>query len=328
MSLESVNLRHKKIKNDLSDKRHDMRHHSRRQLWDQPARSTLSLPSRRECRFGSFLSLHLSRRHTHGSHESKKIPFAINIKELSVIGGLGVLFAVSSLTLFTSFYFMDAGIASTLLFVYPIMVAVIMAIFFHEKITFSTTLSILLALSGIAMLYKSDGNETLSTIGIILVMVSSLSYALYIIIINRSGLRMSAIKLTFYVLLFCILTIIVHSCMGQSYRLQLLTTPYMWFFAFLLAVLPTVISLVTMSIAVRIIGSTPTAILGALEPLTAIAIGVTLFHEPFTPRLASGILLILSGVILIILGKSIRPRNLRLILDHLRRLLQTALGKK
>ena len=72
MSLESVNLRHKKIKNDLSDKRHDMRHHSRRQLWDQPARSTLSLPSRRECRFGSFLSLHLSRRHTHGSHESKK----------------------------------------------------------------------------------------------------------------------------------------------------------------------------------------------------------------------------------------------------------------
>ena len=253
----------------------------------------------------------------------KKIPFAINIKEL-----FGVLFAVSSLTLFTSFYFMDAGIASTLLFVYPIMVAVIMAIFFHEKITFSTTLSILLALSGIAMLYKSDGNETLSTIGIILVMVSSLSYALYIIIINRSGLRMSAIKLTFYVLLFCILTIIVHSCMGQSYRLQLLTTPYMWFFAFLLAVLPTVISLVTMSIAVRIIGSTPTAILGALEPLTAVAIGVTLFHEPFTPRLASGILLILSGVILIILGKSIRPRNLRLILDHLRRLLQTALGKK
>ena len=251
----------------------------------------------------------------------KKIPFAINIKELSVIGGLGVLFAVSSLTLFTSFYFMDAGIASTLLFVYPIMVAVIMAIFFHEKITFSTTLSILLALGGIAMLY-------ISTIGIILVMVSSLSYALYIIIINRSGLRMSAIKLTFYVLLFCILTIIVHSCMGQSYRLQLLTTPYMWFFAFLLAVLPTVISLVTMSIAVRIIGSTPTAILGALEPLTAVAIGVTLFHEPFTPRLASGILLILSGVILIILGKSIRPRNLRLILDHLRRLLQTALGKK
>ena len=323
MSLESVNLRHKKIKNDLSDKRHDMRHHSRRQLWDQPARSTLSLPSRRECRFGSFLSLHLSRRHTHGSHESKKNSVCHKYQRVVCYRRIGC-----PLTLFTSFYFMDAGIASTLLFVYPIMVAVIMAIFFHEKITFSTTLSILLALGGIAMLYKSDGNETLSTIGIILVMVSSLSYALYIIIINRSGLRMSAIKLTFYVLLFCILTIIVHSCMGQSYRLQLLTTPYMWFFAFLLAVLPTVISLVTMSIAVRIIGSTPTAILGALEPLTAVAIGVTLFHEPFTPRLASGILLILSGVILIILGKSIRPRNLRLILDHLRQLLQTALGKK
>lgn len=83
-----------------------------------------------------------------------------------------------------------------------------------------------------------------------------------------------------------------------------------------------------MSVAVRIIGSTPTAILGALEPLTAVAIGVTLFHEPFTTRLASGILLILSGVILIILGKSIRPRNLRLIINRLRLALQSALGKK
>lgn len=72
MRLESVNLRHKKIKHDPSDKRHDMRYHSRRQLRNQSPRSTLSLPSRRERRFGSFLSLYLSRHHTHGSHESKK----------------------------------------------------------------------------------------------------------------------------------------------------------------------------------------------------------------------------------------------------------------
>ena len=178
------------------------------------------------------------------------------------------------------------------------------------------------------MLYKGDGNEVLSTVGIVLVMASSLSYALYIIVVNRSGLRMSSIKLTFYVLLFCILTIVLHSLTGESHHLQPLTTPYMWFFAALLAILPTVVSLVTMSVAVRIIGSTPTAILGALEPLTAVAIGVTLFDEPFTARLAWGILLILSGVILIIMGKSLGVRQLRLLIGRIRQFLTSAFGPK
>lgn len=200
-----------------------------------------------------------------GIMKLQKTSFSITLKEFSVLGGLGILFAISSLTLFSSFHFMDAGVASTLLFVYPIMVAVIMALFFKEKITATTAISIALALGGIAMLYKGDGNEVLSTIGIILVMASSLSYALYIIVVNRSGLRMSSVKLTFYVLLFSIVVIVIHSFTAQSYHLQPLTTPYMWFFAILLALLPTVISLVTMSISVRNIGSTPTAILGALD---------------------------------------------------------------
>lgn len=130
-----------------------------------------------------------------GIMKLQKTSFSITLKEFSVLGGLGILFAISSLTLFSSFHFMDAGVASTLLFVYPIMVAVIMALFFKEKITATTAISIALALGGIAMLYKGDGNEVLSTIGIILVMASSLSYALYIIVVNRSGLRMSSVKL-------------------------------------------------------------------------------------------------------------------------------------
>lgn len=254
-----------------------------------------------------------------GIMKLQKTSFSITLKEFSVLGGLGILFAISSLTLFSSFHFMDAGVASTLLFVYPIMVAVIMALFFKEKITATTAISIALALGGIAMLYKGDGNEVLSTIGIILVMASSLSYALYIIVVNRSGLRMSSVKLTFYVLLFSIVVIVIHSFTAQSYHLQPLTTPYMWFFAILLALMPTVISLVTMSISVRNIGSTPTAILGALEPLTAVAVGVCVFGEAFTHRLAWGIVLILAGVLLIIAGKSLSLRQLRLMIKQLQR---------
>ncbi len=77
---------------------------------------------------------------------------------------MGLLFSFSSLLLFMSYNYMDAGIASTILFVYPVMVAVIMGAFFKEKISAITIFSILLALSGIALLYQGDGGKPLSTV--------------------------------------------------------------------------------------------------------------------------------------------------------------------
>jgi len=253
----------------------------------------------------------------------QKKPLGITRKELPVLACLGVLFGISSLSLFTSFHYMDAGIASTLLFVYPVMVAVMMAVFFKEKVSLITALSILLALGGIALLYQNDGGTTLSTIGVILVMVSSLTYAIYIIIVNKSSLMMSSVKLTFYVLLFCMLTIIIHSLTNENNHLRLLTTPSMWMWAIMLALVPTIISLIMMVKAVHIIGSTPTAIMGALEPLTAVIIGVTVFGELFTVRLATGILMILLAVMLIIAGKSFKPKKLIVsINDNAKRVLK------
>ncbi|MFT3994518.1 MAG: DMT family transporter [Dysgonomonas sp.] len=246
----------------------------------------------------------------------QKKSFSITKKELLILGCLGVLFGISSLSLFTSFHYMDAGIASTILFVYPVMVAVIMAIFFKEKISSITILSILLALGGIALLYQSDGQTSLSTIGVTLVMISSLTYAIYIIVVNKSSLMMSSIKLTFYVLLFCMLTIITHSLTNENNHIQMLTTPSMWMWAIMMAVVPTIISLIMMVKAVNIIGSTPTAIMGSLEPLTAVMIGVIVFGEIFTVQLATGLLMILFAVLLIIAGKSIKPQKLFISLNN------------
>ena len=236
--------------------------------------------------------------------------FALSRQELAIIAGLGVLFASSSTSLFFSFYFMSAGIASTLLFVYPVMVAVIMAVCFHERVTVSTVSSIALALCGIALLYRGDDGTALNADGVALVMVSSLTYALYIIIVNKSSLRLSSVKLTFYVLIFAALTVAAVSLFQPATRLQLLATPQQWGLAVMLAILPTVMSLVLMVIAVHDIGSTPTAIMGALEPLTAVVISVSLFGETFTWRLAAGIVLILAAVIIIVAGKNIHFNSL------------------
>lgn len=237
--------------------------------------------------------------------------FSVTWRELKVLAPLGFLFAVSSLTLFGSFHFMAAGIACTLLFVYPVMVAVIMSVFFKERLNKVTVLSIIIALCGIGLLYKGGKGDTLSLAGVLLVMLSSLSYALYIVVVNKSPLRMSSVKLTFYVLLFGIATIVAGSFIGgDTDRLQLLATPRMWFYASLLALFPTVISLLLMTVAVHEIGSTPTAIMGALEPLTAVFLGVFLFGEQITSRLAVGIIMILSAVMLIIAGKSFSINNM------------------
>ncbi len=215
---------------------------------------------------------------------------------------LGVMFSLSSCTLYLSFHYMAAGIASTLLFVYPIMTAVLMTVFFHEKVTWPTTIAILLAVSGVGLLYHGDGNDKLSTAGFSLVMVSSLLYAMYIISVNQTHMEMSNVKFTFWILVFGCLTMVVFSFLsGETF--QLLHTPKQWLCAAQLALLPTVLSLFFMTISINLIGSTPAAIMGALEPVTAVIIGVFIFGESFSLQLGIGILAILAGVTLIIARK-------------------------
>lgn len=241
--------------------------------------------------------------------------FALTRCELATLAILGVFMSTSSTTLYFSFNFMDVGIASTLLFVYPVMVAVIMATFFHEKVTAATVIAILLLLAGIALLNQTGDGTSLSLWGVTLVMLSSLTYAIYIVVVNKSSLRMSSVKLTFYVLLFGLFTIYGYTlAMGET--VQLLVTPKQWLYATQLALMPTVLSLVLMVIAVHDIGSTPTAIMGAIEPITAVAIGVIVFGENFTPRLAIGIVLILTAVLLIIGGKEMSPHKITLAISR------------
>ena len=236
--------------------------------------------------------------------------FRVSGAELKTLGSLGLLFAASSITYYQSFRFMDAGIASTILFVYPVMVAVIMVTCFKEKATASTVTAIVLALVGIGLLYRGDGGVSLSTTGVLLVMVSSLTYAVYIVVVNQSSIRMSSLKLTFYVLLICMLALLAYSFTSPELHPMLPPSPRAWFYACWLGLVPTVLSLVLMTVAVHEVGATPTAIMGALEPLTAVVIGVVLFGESFTLRLAVGIVLILSAVLLIVLGKDFHLRTI------------------
>lgn len=237
--------------------------------------------------------------------------FKLHRREIVPLIVLGLLVALSSLTLFLSYNYMQAGIASTLLFVYPIFVALIMAFGFREKLSLQTVLCILLALGGIGLLYKTADGATLNLTGTILVMVSALSYAVYIIGVNRPVLKsVATLKVTFYVLLFGLSLFLVRLDFGTAVMLP--DKWYLWGNLVALAVFPTAISFLCTTGAIQYIGSTPTAILGALEPVTAVFFGVTIFGESLTPRTGVGILLIILAVSFIVAGNRISAYLVRL----------------
>lgn len=233
----------------------------------------------------------------------KKISLKVAKCELVPLFFLGIFFSLSSLTLFESFHYIEAGIACTILFIYPVLVALIMAIFFKEKITKTVVSAIFLTSIGIALLYKGKPDSVLNLKGVAIVLASALLYAFYIVGVKniKSIKSMNSAKLSFYVMLFGLLVYVVN--LKFCTNLQGLTTITAWLFVIGLAIFPTIISLETIGIAIKLIGSTNTAILGALEPLTAIFFGILFFNESLTLRISIGVILILFGVFLIISGK-------------------------
>ena len=246
----------------------------------------------------------------------RKEPVAVSRRQFCTLTGLGLLFIVSSLTLYLSFHHMAAGVASTILFTYPVMTAAIMAFFFKEKVRLTTILSIVLSLVGVLLLYWGDGGGVLSTVGVLLVLASALSYALYIIVmdkglprwgvfsdsVEKDELNMSSFKINFYVLAYCAVGMLVYSAVaGLPLRLPYCATG--WLYVAWLAIVPGILALVLMVYSAKYIGSTATAILGALEPLTAVMIGVWVFAEPTGINLLLGIVLILTSVGIITLSK-------------------------
>lgn len=229
--------------------------------------------------------------------------FRISKGILPQLFSLGILMAASSLFLFISYNHMAAGIASTILFVYPIFVAVAMALVFKEKVTFATILCLAIASSGILLLYNTGNGTTLSLFGTVAVIVSAISYAVYLVWVGKGKIAlMSSLTLTFYVLCFGLVLFAV-SLFAKGEPLTLPSRWYLWLDAFALALFPTAISLLCTKVAIQNIGSTPTAILGALEPVTALIVGIVFYNEGMTTREAFGIVLIISAVTIVVSRK-------------------------
>lgn len=233
---------------------------------------------------------------------SRKESFKIKRSELPALGALGVLYSSSALFLFWGYQLLSSGVATTLHFLYPVFVTIVMATCFKEKKSFWTAFSILCAIAGVGMLSIGDGTVEMNLFGIGIVAFSALSYALYIVGVNKSRIReMKGPKLTLYVLSVATCIFFVMAQIKGTFQMIPSTTAFFNLVA--LAIIPTVLSNLALVKAVKYIGSTLTAVLGATEPVTAVCVGILVFGEPFTLQLATGILLIILAVSIIILSK-------------------------
>lgn len=243
---------------------------------------------------------------------AKKESLRIDKKDLPVLLLLGFFYTASAMFLFWGYNFMSAGIATTFHFTYPIFVTLTMMIFFKERTSWITLLAIILAISGVGRLSIEDGEFNFQLVGIFIVLLSAIGYALYIVTVNKSRVNnMNSKKMTFYV--FLVSTVLFAIKAMTNTGIQPIPDNISVVNLFLLALVPTIISNMTLVLAVRHIGGTLTSILGAFEPITAVLVSVLVFGDPFTPNLATGIVLIITAVTLIILSKTIQQNIYKLI---------------
>ena len=232
----------------------------------------------------------------------KKENFRITLKQAGVLFSLGLLYTASSTFLFEAYKYIASGLATTLVFLFPAMVAIIM-VFLKVVPSWPVWLSIAATFAGVMIMTGGAGTETVNPIGVWFSIASAFVYALFIVIINRSKVISSIPNslLTFYALLTGTFFFIGRCLFSGADLMAGIDGGMAWCNLIGLAVLPTIVSTASLAVATRNIGATKASVLGVFEPITAILVGTLVFGETLTPNIIAGILISIVAVTFMIM---------------------------
>lgn len=229
--------------------------------------------------------------------------FKVSWKQFGILLVLGVLYTASSTFLFKSYNYIPSGLATTLVFLFPVLVAVIM-VFLRVVPSWQVWVAIVATFIGVIIMTQSDSTREIDTVGVLLSLGSALSYAFFVVIINRNKAisNISNSLLTFYVLLvgaiFFLSRVVAtggNLTVGIETKVDCLNLVG-------LAVLPTIVSTAALAVATRNIGATKASVLGVFEPITAILVGTLVFGEALTNNIIVGILIAMFAVTFMIIS--------------------------
>lgn len=217
------------------------------------------------------------------------------MKEVTVAGVGG--YGITAFFLMWSYHYMPTGVATAIHFFYPVVVALLMAIFYKERLPIAVRAGIVLAICGVYLLSWTPGE--VKWLGLFFVLMSTITYGCYITALNRPVLkRMNPDVLTCYVLLFTALFYLVIAIVQG--KMEIITRPRFLLDMVQLAILSTIVSARLLVAAVKLIGSVPSSVLGTLEPITAIVVGVLYFNEQLTYANYLGLLIVIAAVLVVI----------------------------
>lgn len=225
--------------------------------------------------------------------------------DVPVLVLLSLLRAATSFGLVIAYRHIASGAAAIIHFLYPLAVTLGMILFFGEKRSLTVSVSLLLSLAGVVLL-SFGGLGTAgeaAMLGVAGAVTSVFAYASYIIGVRTTrASRMDSMSLTFYVMAAGALLFMLGGwVLGDGIRLE--TDGTVWLYILGLALPSTALSNITLVKAIKLAGPTLTSLLGALEPLTAVLIGILVLGEPFTLSAIVGIVLIIFSVSLILLKR-------------------------
>lgn len=230
-----------------------------------------------------------------------KISFKINQRQflelfIFSISGLGLTFYLLSQALL----YISAGLTNMIHFGYPVVVIILMAIIYKEKINRLKILSIVSSVIGIFLLTKIVAIESIESFkGIIYALITTITYGSYIIANKKSSFaNLDTMVSLFYMSLIISIAFFTAGILTKD--LQLLNNIYVFYNFIAISLLCTVFSLGLLLYGVKNLGSSLASILNMFEPTTTVIASAFIYHEKLTINIIIGsVLIILSTVFMI-----------------------------
>lgn len=225
--------------------------------------------------------------------------FRLAAHQVATVALLAILYATTAILLLESYMCIPSGVATTIHFLYPLVVTLAMSWIFKERMSPIIYIAVVLSICGVALLAWGNHTDGDFRRGVALALVTVITYAAYIIGVMRSrAAQIDSIVLTFYVLAFGSLLFFIYALVTSG--IEPIHSWSSWRDLIMLAFVCTVLSDYTLILAIKRIGSTRTSILGSMEPLTAVVVGVLYFGERMDAVSIAGIILIILAVIIVI----------------------------
>ncbi|MBO7317699.1 MAG: DMT family transporter [Bacteroidales bacterium] len=227
----------------------------------------------------------------------------INLKQAGVLIILGLLFTASSTFLFEAYKYIASSLATTLIFLFPVFVALIM-MFLRVYPTWQVWLSVATCFAGVVIMTQTGTSQSIAIEGVLLSLGSALAYAIFIVIINhnKSIRNISNSLTTFYAMVVGSVVFLARIIFNGHIITTGIDYPMAWINLLGLAILPTIVSTSTLALSTRKIGATKASVLSVFEPITAIMAGALVLNEPITANIIIGIALSISAVTFMILS--------------------------